>query len=202
MRRLTSAADAVIYARMTSAGKARMRRLLKPLWFLFAVLFLVEAWLWDRLAPLVAWCVEALPWRRWKDELATAIARLSPAATLVVFAVPAGLLVPVKLGAVWLFAHDHWFVGAATLLAAKVLGLGISAFLFDLCRDKLLTMPWFAWLYRTVLAVRDWAHRQTEPFRRRLRAAVERVRRRFGPNGAFQRRFAALRRRVHRVHRA
>ena len=31
-----------------------MRRLLQPLWVLLAVIFLIEAWLWDHLEPIVA----------------------------------------------------------------------------------------------------------------------------------------------------
>ena len=36
---------------------ALMRRLLRPILILLALLFLLEAWLWTRLEPLVAWCV-------------------------------------------------------------------------------------------------------------------------------------------------
>jgi len=31
-----------------------MRRLLQPFWVLLAVIFLIEAWLWDHLEPIVA----------------------------------------------------------------------------------------------------------------------------------------------------
>jgi len=34
-----------------------MRRLLQPIWVLLAVIFLIEAWLWDHLEPIVAWFV-------------------------------------------------------------------------------------------------------------------------------------------------
>ena len=35
-----------------------MRRLLKPLWIVVALIFLLEAWLWDHLRPLVGWFVD------------------------------------------------------------------------------------------------------------------------------------------------
>ena len=38
-----------------------MRRLLRPLWLLLALVFLFEAWLWSHLAPVVAWVVELHP---------------------------------------------------------------------------------------------------------------------------------------------
>ena len=59
-----------------------MRRLLKPVWILLAVLFLIEAWLWDHLEPIVARFVRLIPWQRLKALLARSISRLSPTATL------------------------------------------------------------------------------------------------------------------------
>ena len=35
-----------------------MRRLLRPLWILLALVFLFEAWLWERLKPVVGWFVD------------------------------------------------------------------------------------------------------------------------------------------------
>ena len=48
-----------------------MRRLLQPLWILLAIIFLIEAWLWDHLEPIVAAVVAALiPLRTFKAWLA------------------------------------------------------------------------------------------------------------------------------------
>ena len=47
-----------------------MRRLLKPLWILLALVFLFEAWLWEHLRPLVAWVVERIAWDRLKARAA------------------------------------------------------------------------------------------------------------------------------------
>jgi hypothetical protein len=42
-----------------------MRRyLLRPFWILLALLFLLEAWLWDHLQPLVARLVALIPLAR------------------------------------------------------------------------------------------------------------------------------------------
>ena len=40
-----------------------LRRLLQPLWVLLAIVFLIEAWLWDHLEPVVARVVSAIPLR-------------------------------------------------------------------------------------------------------------------------------------------
>lgn len=61
-----------------------MRRLLRPVLIPLALLFLLEAWLWDRLAPIVALVVARLPFRALKAALAEWIERLPPAATLVI----------------------------------------------------------------------------------------------------------------------
>ncbi|CAH1649245.1 conserved membrane hypothetical protein [Hyphomicrobiales bacterium] len=175
-----------------------MRRLLKPLWFLLAVLFLVEAWLWDRLAPVVAAIVGLLPWAEWTKTFAAFIERLPPLAVAALFIVPASLLLPVKLLALWLLANEHWFTAVGLLVVAKMLGLGVTAYLFELCREKLLELPWFAWLYRHLLDIRAWAHRQTEPARRAVQAAVAAVRLRLGLNGQLRRRISILRRRTRR----
>ena len=43
-----------------------MRRLLKPLWVLLAVIVLIEAWLWDHLEPIVERVVARIPLRAFK----------------------------------------------------------------------------------------------------------------------------------------
>jgi hypothetical protein len=61
-----------------------LRRILQPLWVLLALIFLVEAWLWDHLEPVVARVVAWIPLRRFKAWLAERVDTLSPAMTLIV----------------------------------------------------------------------------------------------------------------------
>ena len=51
------------------------------------------------------------------------------------------------------------------LVFAKLLGLGVTAFVFDVTRDKLLQLAWFRRMYDWFMWLRDWAHAQTEPIR-------------------------------------
>ena len=44
-----------------------LRRLLQPIWVLLAVIFLIEAWLWDHLEPIVAWAVVKIPLQSFKQ---------------------------------------------------------------------------------------------------------------------------------------
>ena len=158
-----------------------MRRLLRPLWVLLALIFLVEAWLWDRVEPIIARVVALIPLPRLKAWLADRIAHLSPALTLIVFAVPVVVLFPLNFVAAWLLAHKY-FVGATILIVfQKVLGVGIVAFVFDVTRDKLLQMGWFRALYTFVLDLRARALAIVAPFKLAIQQWMARFRRRASP---------------------
>jgi hypothetical protein len=145
-----------------------MRRLLQPLWILLAIIFLIEAWLWDHLEPIVAAVVSALPLRSFKQWLAERVDSLSPAMTLIVFIVPVIPLFPLKLAGFWLLTHEYWMSAILTIIFAKFLGVGVAAFVFDVTRPKLLEMAWFEKLYEFVLALRAKAMAVVEPVKLRI----------------------------------
>lgn len=157
-----------------------MRALTRPLLVLLAVIFLIEAWLWTRLEPLVEWVVARIPLRALKRRVAMAIDHLSPPAALIVFVVPAVLLFPLKLLTIWLIAHKQLVLAGLVFTFAKLAGLGVSAFIFEATRPKLLQMAWFRWLYDRVLAALAWAHGLVDPIKQRIR----RVLRVFAPRNA------------------
>ena len=157
-----------------------MRRLLRPLWILLALVFLFEAWLWERLKPVVAWFVDWLPWDAFKAKLAAGIERLPPLATLLVFLVPVVLLFPIKLIGLWLLARGIWLGAMATLALAKVVSMGVTAFIFDLTRPKLLELPWFRWFYEHMIVWLAKAHELVDPIKER----IKRMMRAFAPNRA------------------
>jgi hypothetical protein len=172
------------------------RKLLRPLWVILALLFLLEAWLWDHLEPIVARVVNLIPWGRIKVRLAQLIDNLPPYVALGVFIVPFIVFLPLKFLGVYFLAQSHWLAAGIVLILAKLLGLGVTAFVFDATRDKLLQMDWFRRMYEWFMWARDWAHAQTEPIRVRVRQIVwllkpERA-------GRTLRRFMRLRRRAYR----
>jgi hypothetical protein len=146
-----------------------MRRLLQPFWVLLAVIFLIEAWLWDHLEPIVARVVELLPLRAFKQWLAERVDTLSPAMTLIVFIVPVIPLFPLKLVGFWLLTHEYWFSAIFTIVFAKLLGVGVAAFVFDVTRDKLLEMRWFETLYEFVIGLRAKAAALIDPIKLRIK---------------------------------
>jgi hypothetical protein len=157
-----------------------MRRLKHLLLVVLAIVFLVEAWLWRHLHPIVEAIVARIPLRRVKAWVADGIRRLPPAATLVVFVVPVALLFPFKLLGLWLLAHKHWFAATVVLVLAKLVGVAVTAFVFEVTRPKLLRMAWFRWLYEHVLVWLDWAHSLVDPIKQRIKRMV----RLFGPGQA------------------
>ena len=150
-----------------------LRRLLQPVWVLLAIIFLIEAWLWDHLEPIVARVVALIPLARFKQWLAERVDALPPAMTLIVFVVPIIPLFPLKLIGLWLLTHEYWLTGVSTFLFAKMLGVGVTAFVFDVTRDKLLEMHWFERLYELVLRLRAKATEIVEPVKQRIRELVK-----------------------------
>jgi hypothetical protein len=186
-----------------------LRRLLRPLWVLIALVFLFEAWLWDHLAAGMRRLVDLVPWREFKRRLAAVIERLSPYPTLLVFLIPVTLLLPIKFIGLWMLARGYWLGAVATLGAAKVVSMGLTAFIFDLTRPKLLELPWFCRVYDWVLKwlarahalldpikaeVRLWIARHLRPVRRRVRSLLWVLRQR--RSSRFIRHAARIRRRV------
>ena len=51
-----------------------------------------------------------------------------------------------------------------TFFLAKTAGVGSAAFLFEICRPKLMELAWFVRVYALGMRVRHWAHVQVEPF--------------------------------------
>ena len=149
-----------------------LRRLLQPLWVLLAIIFLIEAWLWDHLEPIVARAVALIPLRRFKQWLAERVDTLSPAMTLIVFAVPVLPLFPLKLVGLWLLTHEYWLSAITMILFAKLLGVGVTAFIFDVTRPKLLEMRWFEALYQFVMSLRARAAALVDPIKRRIVEAL------------------------------
>jgi hypothetical protein len=146
-----------------------MKRLTRPFWIALALVFLFEAWLWDVLEPIVARVVNVIPWGRIKPAFIRMVERLSPRMTLVVFAIPFVVLLPVKFLEFWLLAHRQWIAAITVLVAAKLVGLGLTAFIFDATKDKLLELAWFRHLYEFFIWARDWANEKVRPVKLQLR---------------------------------
>jgi hypothetical protein len=173
-----------------------MRRVLQPLWFFLALIFLIEAWLWDHLEPVVARVVALIPFHAFKAWLATYVEKLSPYPTLLVFIAPLIiLLVPLKFAEVYLLTHHLWISAIILIVASKFIGMGVLAFSFDVTRDKLLQIGWFRRGYEFMLDIRNRASDIVAPVTRRIRATLARFR--SGSSSSWLRLAQRLRRRAH-----
>ena len=175
-----------------------MRRILKPFLILLALLFLFEAWLWEHLRPIVAWAVGFVAWDKLKTRLAALIDRLPPFAVLIVFVIPFIVLLPLKFLEVYFIVHRQWIATILVLVLAKLLGLGVTAFIFDVTKSKLLQMAWFRWLYETMLVWLAKAHALVDPIKQRIKQQLRRLIWLMKPGrpSRFLRRVARIRRRA------
>jgi hypothetical protein len=178
-----------------------MRRILKPLWILLAIVFLIEAWLWEHLSAAIKWAVSLIPLDKLKAGLARLVEKLPPWAVLIVFVVPFIVLLPLKFLEVYFIVHRQWVAAVFVLVLAKLLGLGVVAFIFDVTKPKLLQMAWFRWLYELMLVWLAKAHAIVDPIKARIKERLVafklRLARLMGSGrSGFLRRLARIRRRT------
>lgn len=148
--------------------RSLIRRLLVAV---LALLLLFEEWGWEQLSALLA-RLARLPFFAWLEER---IRQLPPYAALATFFVPALMLVPVKLAALFFIGRGHGASGVAVLVLAKIAGTAIVARLFALTQPALMRLAWFARWYPRWKA---WKDRVMDEVRRSAAwRAARRVRR-------------------------
>lgn len=117
----------------------------------FALVLLFEEWGWEPLQAGLARLAK-LPFFAWLERR---IRTLPPYAALAMFFAPAVMLVPVKLAALFLIAHEHAWMGLGVLVAAKIAGTAVVARLFALTQPTLMQLAWFARWYPRWKAWKD-----------------------------------------------
>ena len=144
-----------------------------------SVVLFVEEWGWRPLAACVAWFARWPPLARLED----AVRRLPPMGALVLFIVPAVLLFPVKLAALWLMNAGHAALGIAIIVAAKLLGTALVGRIYMLTQAQLMQFAWFAralgWWIATKARVKAAVHgsalwRTMRALQRRVRVMMRR----------------------------
>jgi hypothetical protein len=130
-----------------------------------AVIFLVEAWLWDKTIALGRWAMDLAPWPKLKEAVVRQIERLPPYGALPLFLIPVLVIEPLKFIAITQITHGHFMRGLFTFIILKFVGVGLIAFIFELTREKLLAIDWFARFYGWVIEWRDIAHDFIEPYK-------------------------------------
>jgi hypothetical protein len=81
-------------------------------------------------------------------------------------------LFPLKLVGLWLLANEYWASAIITIVFAKFLGVGVTAFIFDVTRTKLLELAWFEKLYEFIVELRSKATALVAPVKQRIIEAL------------------------------
>jgi hypothetical protein len=149
-----------------------VNRILKPAtYILAAAYFLVDAAFMTVAKPVSDWLAGHWVFTR----LVTWIRSLRPYPALALFAVPVIILEPVKPLAAYLAATGRVSSGILILIAGELLKLVLVERLFSITRDKLISIPAFAWAYHKYCLAKAWLV-SSEAWRtfRRLSSAVRR----------------------------
>lgn len=112
-----------------------------------ALVLLFEEWGWKPLAEALGWLARF----RLVQRIEAWIAGLPPYAALAVFALPATVLFPLKLVALWLLARGMVIVAGALFVGAKIASTALVARIFMLTRPALMQIGWFARAYALVV---------------------------------------------------
>jgi hypothetical protein len=143
-----------------------------PVFILATVYFVVDGVFSYLTRPITEWIAK----KKLFERARLWIASLGPYPSLALFAVPVIILEPAKPLAGYLLATGHFFAGAVIFITAEVLKLTFVERLFQLNREKLLSITAFAWGYRYWRHMMDVVE-SMEVWRasRRLAAGVEQM---------------------------
>ncbi|WFU75614.1 hypothetical protein [Bradyrhizobium sp. CB2312] len=79
---------------------------------------------------------------------------LGPYPSLFLLALPAATVEPLKLVAAAVAGEGHWITGTAMIIACYAFSLLVVERLFAIVKPKLLTISWFAKLWKVFVSVR------------------------------------------------
>ena len=115
-----------------------------PIFMIAFVYFIVDGVFSHVTRPITVWIAR----QRLLERVRLWITSLPPYPSLALFSVPVLILEPAKPLSGYLIGTGHFFAGAVIFIAAEVLKLTVVERLFQLNKEKLLSIPAFAWGYR------------------------------------------------------
>ncbi len=151
-----------------------------------ALIILFEEWGWRPLSELLGRLAKFAPIAAFERF----IAGLPPYGALVALALPASLLLPLKLLAVWLLANEHFLTAALLFVGAKIASTALLARIFILTKPSLMQISWFARAFNWFMPWKDalyaqiresWAWRYGRIVKMRLEAETRQAWKRLSP---------------------
>ncbi len=116
-----------------------------------ALIVLFEEWGWKPLSAALGRLARYAP----IAKLEAWIASLPPYPSLLVFALPTALLLPLKFAAMWLLANGQVAAATGLFVGAKVASTALVARLFSLTQPSLMRIVWFARAYHWFVPWKD-----------------------------------------------
>ncbi len=150
------------------------RRLLAPILWVLAFIFIIEEAIWDWTARLMA----RLGAVQFIQAIEKRIAGLRPRYAFVAFMLPSAVLIPAKLFGLHAIASGHWLLGSVIFILAKFCGLALFSRIFNLTRASLMQLLWFSRFYGWIMVYRNRIHdyldrwQAYQAIKRRVTAAV------------------------------
>ncbi|HEV3045259.1 MAG TPA: hypothetical protein VGY52_15460 [Roseiarcus sp.] len=132
---------------------------------LLAALFLLEAWVWDAFVAVGRRLVALIPWAAFKARVAAWLERTPIFIVLAIYIIPLLIIEPLKTVSVYVMATGHFAFGVVAFIVLQFLTVGVVGVIFDLTRARLLTVPWFAWVYEKVMIFHHFADRLLAPYK-------------------------------------
>ncbi|MGZ3308155.1 MAG: hypothetical protein ACXU8R_06495, partial [Xanthobacteraceae bacterium] len=136
-----------------SKPRKRIGRALKPVVIAFAALyFLIDALFFALIKPFGIWLSQFRIFAR----VGSWVRSLGPYPTLALFVIPFVVLEPIKPVGFYLIASGRVIGGTLVIGVGEVLKITIVERLFQIGRDKLMTIPAFARCYEFVMSWRGY----------------------------------------------
>ena len=137
----------------------------RPLLFVFALAFLFETWIWGSMVAAVEFIAARVPWAPLKARARDLINRAPAIVAVLLFGVPLAAMEFGSFISVVLMALGHVIVGALMYALMKLLGVSLVAVIYDLTREKLMTLGWFVILHAKFEMFHEFAGKLVKPYR-------------------------------------
>jgi hypothetical protein len=130
-----------------------------------AIVFLIETWIWLKLVALARYVASLLPWERFRDAARRALNRAPAIVSVALFGAPLLVSEGGAFVSVVMMATGHLLLGMTLYVTMKIFGLLLVPVIFEITREKLLSLPWFAYLFAKFEALHAMARRFVAPYR-------------------------------------
>ena len=132
---------------------------------LLALVFLFETWVWGSMVAAARVVAAFIPWTRFQIWARGVVNGLPAIVAVLLFGVP---LIVSEFGAfisVVMMATGHLLIGSTMYIALKIVGVSLIPVIFDITREKLMTLPWFVFLYEQFECLHAMAKCFVAPYR-------------------------------------